>query len=719
MDLEEIDDRDIEAAQALILMASATRRPDIHHEQHASFAQPSRGNSRQDPIEIDIARIEQITPSITNAPIHPPSVPIARTGRQQYRFIQQEVSARGRVMSAGHSDQTQSPSRTVIHSDQTQTPARPTPHPDEALQAYLVRQQLLAGIAPENVTPMRTPRADQPQGRAQDIVNNPNEPSVVQVTNDGIVIPYIQPAAFNGVLHPLPVRPDQLTRSSILPRQGPRCGSNFSGVMTSHSISNLRAEAQTPHSRQSASFEGSSGRLSRGQIIESPSQQLAPRRGSNFSIDMSSQSASNLRTQTPLSRQCASFEGSSGPSGRVSRELIFASPNRSAEEGSTETLRIVQRYNDSYSVSRERERQGPRLQLFPTLTNGILRSPLTSDSGQDTVEIPHNGFDILLSFTYHKDVALKFMEYLEIKGLINLFAISKPFHLFVKRHFMDIINGLAKHHADESALIFPPRCYPKLCTDLTSTRRQSLSARSASTQSRLVPSFRWLQMIIHREMTVRNIMGAMLRAGHGLPKRCEPAIKKMWFLMDIPDNKRRQWTVENRNVWEDIDVFFAILFIAQLDVVLRKKRSNITGRMFRLLLAQPTLTELWDVLRNASLRSDFDTLKAYVRWRYAPAESDADMHIYGVPPHEVGALQFEGYGRNEKTVILLRPDELVLRELSKRQLNMGEMYKNIFLYGDPARYHSRSTPHPVPWDTEIQLEAEKEGMTWQSMVILD
>jgi hypothetical protein len=345
---------------------------------------------------------------------------------------------------------------------------------------------------------------------------------------------------------------------------------------------------------------------------------------------------------------------------------------------------------------------------------------MTPDSGSDAVEIPHNGFDILLTFAYHRDVALDFIErYLDIKSLVNLFAISKPFHLFVKRHYMEIINRLAKYNADESALIFPARCYPKLCTDITNPRRQPASTRSAAAQTNKVPSFRWLQMIIYREHTVRNIMGAMLRVGHGLPKRCEPAIKKLWFIMDIPDNKRRQWTIENRNIWEDIDVFFAVLFIAQLDVVLKKKRTTINGRMFRLLLAQPTLTELWDVLRNASLRTDFDALKAFVRWRYAPAEHETDMHVYGVPPNEIGALQFEGYGRAERNVILLRPDELVFREMSKRQLNMGEMYKTIFLYGNPSRYHSRSTSHPVAWDSEMQLEAERLGVTWQSMVILD
>ena len=73
--------------------------------------------------------------------------------------------------------------------------------------------------------------------------------------------------------------------------------------------------------------------------------------------------------------------------------------------------------------------------------------------------------------------------------------------------------------------------------------------------------------------------------------------------MDIPDNERREWTIRNRHVWQDGDIFLATLFLVQLDMYLRQKRDQQSNSIRRLIMAQPTLTFLHDYIRGTVLQS--------------------------------------------------------------------------------------------------------------------
>ncbi|KKA20105.1 hypothetical protein T310_5878 [Rasamsonia emersonii CBS 393.64] len=171
----------------------------------------------------------------------------------------------------------------------------------------------------------------------------------------------------------------------------------------------------------------------------------------------------------------------------------------------------------------------------------------------------------------------------------------------------------------------------------------------------------------------------MAHEGVGLPKHCAIVIKKLWFLMDIPDNGRRIGTIQNRRLWSDMDLFFATLFLVKLDVRFTHPLSG-AGRngMRHLLMAQPSLTLLWKVLKRTALKDAHETLKAFVRWKYQPSPGEVNNHIFGVAPDEVGKLQYEGYGRARSTVKLQRPDELILKECVRRGLDMQQHYFDMF-----------------------------------------
>jgi hypothetical protein len=219
-------------------------------------------------------------------------------------------------------------------------------------------------------------------------------------------------------------------------------------------------------------------------------------------------------------------------------------------------------------------------------------------------------------------------------------------------------------------------------------------------------------MILFREAVVKDIMERMADKGWKLPNRCATVVKKLWFLMDIPDNRRRTWTIRKKTLWTDNDLFLAAYFIVQLDMLFtdssaRKKQ----GSMRRLLMAQPSLTLLWDVLRDGALTTHYETLKAYVRWQYIPRAHEAGLFVFGVPPNEVGSLQWEGYGRMVRNVKFQRPDELVLREIKDRNLDMQRMYVAIILSDEPEPKEDAS---PYRWHEEIMKEFG--NLPWMQVV---
>ncbi|KAJ5104677.1 hypothetical protein NUU61_002024 [Penicillium alfredii] len=78
--------------------------------------------------------------------------------------------------------------------------------PDQGLQAWLVRQQLIAGVQISDLQPMRGPGSQQKQVTPQGILTRQRIPSLMSVSRYG-VFPYaIQPASFNGYIAPLPRR---------------------------------------------------------------------------------------------------------------------------------------------------------------------------------------------------------------------------------------------------------------------------------------------------------------------------------------------------------------------------------------------------------------------------------------------------------------------------------------------------------------------------------
>ncbi|KAJ5832009.1 hypothetical protein N7474_000320 [Penicillium riverlandense] len=89
-----------------------------------------------------------------------------------------------------------------------------------ALQSWLVRQQLLAGIPIDQLEPMQGPRSRQQQVSPSGIHTRYRTPALLMITEDGIRIPRLPLAQFQGTLQPLPNLPGP---PAIRSQQTPLC----------------------------------------------------------------------------------------------------------------------------------------------------------------------------------------------------------------------------------------------------------------------------------------------------------------------------------------------------------------------------------------------------------------------------------------------------------------------------------------------------------------
>ncbi|OJD17565.1 hypothetical protein ACJ73_08791 [Blastomyces percursus] len=294
-------------------------------------------------------------------------------------------------------------------------------------------------------------------------------------------------------------------------------------------------------------------------------------------------------------------------------------------------------------------------------------------------EAPFNIFQEILQ---RPELTLLVARHLRVQELFILYRISRDFHHVVNTRFTTVIQAQAHARAPEAAKIFPPRCYAKLCIPDPGLRPHPVAKRAALGETRKVPSFRWLLMVCFREMVCHEIITILAEDGVPVPDRCTSTMKKIWLLMDIPDNARRIALVQNHEIFTDVDLFFATLFFVKLDM---RFTDPITGSgkdgMRRLLLAQPSLSMLWRTLKRTALISKLDVMRLFARWKYQSRQDQRGLSVFGVPAHEVGIVQYQCWGRTGNRIQLQRPDELLLKESIRRGLDLQQRYTDMFLWG--------------------------------------
>ena len=224
-------------------------------------------------------------------------------------------------------------------------------------------------------------------------------------------------------------------------------------------------------------------------------------------------------------------------------------------------------------------------------------------------------------------------------------------------------------------------------------------------QQRLVPSMKWLQMIVHREKSVRDILACMARQGHRMKPGMALSLKKsklpwplpsfqaleklsnandwfgtVWLIMDISTTNARVQFMHNETQFTDLDLYNLQFFIVKLDMRFNDPIDGPgTEDLRKLFLGQKSLTPLALLLKRKAFLDCVSVVKLAVRYSYVVRPEHKHMPIFGIPPEEVGIGHLEGWGKGK--CHLMRPDELVMRESVRRGLGLKAHIMEMMTWG--------------------------------------
>ena len=283
----------------------------------------------------------------------------------------------------------------------------------------------------------------------------------------------------------------------------------------------------------------------------------------------------------------------------------------------------------------------------------------------------------------HNDLLLHLVSYLSVPSLISLYAISKPFHYLFNSHYTAYILSCMRTWSPDSDKIYPWRCYKSLCIrDPAKRSKAKWTGKENELVERYenmrdVPSLRWLQMVIWREGVCRDMLIQLAVKAHRCPRGTKDALKRMWFLMDLPLNAHRIALIRSQEYLNNKALFYLTHFFLKVDMrftdpVVPIYEANPIGELHHphdwtgggfvgcdlreLLLAEKHLTPLWRVLRGWSWdwrepqvpMTRLDMLRLWVRHKYTvpadTAERVKKQSIMGVPWWEVGKAGHERIG---------------------------------------------------------------------------
>lgn len=165
--------------------------------------------------------------------------------------------------------------------------------------------------------------------------------------------------------------------------------------------------------------------------------------------------------------------------------------------------------------------------------------------------------------------------------------------------------------------------------------------------------------------------------------------------MDMPVNAPRVALIHNTAYFTPKTLFMLQTFFIKLDMLYTDPIHSFGGEstMREFLLAERSLSTLWNYLRGADGTTRLDVLRLWVRHGYTRPmpvmpmtriqhvdyERKKNMPILGVPAKLVGRWSYECWGLGKDKI--MRPDELVLKEGVRRRLDMQRVYLRMIASG--------------------------------------
>ncbi|KAF2208673.1 hypothetical protein CERZMDRAFT_101120 [Cercospora zeae-maydis SCOH1-5] len=342
-------------------------------------------------------------------------------------------------------------------------------------------------------------------------------------------------------------------------------------------------------------------------------------------------------------------------------------------------------------------------------------------------------FSLLGAFVDDSSLIITLVSYLDIPSLISWYAIDKKFHWYYNKNYTAFILASVRTWAPEAETIFPWRHYEKLCIK-DPVKRQKVKSdylgpdiAQMNLFSRDVPSLRWLQMVVWREGVVKDMVIQLATRALRVPPHTRDAIKRLWFVMDLPLNAHRISCIQSKRYIANSTLKLATIFFLKLDMfftdpgyplfpinhpsqsIFPNRWANgipVGSSLKEILLAERSLTPLWRVLRgwapdgagHGRPIEHLDILKLWMRHKFrstnpaAPPATDPNnpidnsLPIMGLRMEEFVQTGYQPFftpkdGTPFRPIPLMTVDLLVMSEAMRRKIDLQKKVFEMMSYG--------------------------------------
>ncbi|KAH7172171.1 hypothetical protein DER46DRAFT_550048 [Fusarium sp. MPI-SDFR-AT-0072] len=250
------------------------------------------------------------------------------------------------------------------------------------------------------------------------------------------------------------------------------------------------------------------------------------------------------------------------------------------------------------------------------------------------------------------------------------------------------------------------------------------TTKTNPSQIRLIPGFKYLELVIGRDRYCREVIAMMARMGFRMPHTMYSTLLRLWVLLEIPTTRQRQLFLRSRKYWTDIHLYNAQFFMVKLSMAFTHPFFNpISIDMVKLMLGQKGLYPLWQCLMRQKYRTMSECMELKARYDlllprsiWGLIQREKYPSAYGVPVHEVGLGHLEGWGKG--VLHLGRPDQILPIEAVSRGLHLDDHITQMMVWG----YIDFETgENLVPTEEEMYISDEDEKLNkadnthhWQS-----
>ncbi|KAF6526890.1 hypothetical protein HZS61_009934 [Fusarium oxysporum f. sp. conglutinans] len=295
-----------------------------------------------------------------------------------------------------------------------------------------------------------------------------------------------------------------------------------------------------------------------------------------------------------------------------------------------------------------------------------------------TLSLKHTSLDLITALCCNLELAIEIGKHLSPRDIVGLYIASPAFRKAITGHMLSCIPD--RNSSTHDARFLEGRWE---------------TTKTNPSQIRLIPGFKYLELVIGRDRYCREIIAMMARMGFRMPHTMHNTLLRLWVLLDIPTTRQRQLFLRSRKYWTDIHLYNAQFFMVKLSMAFTHPFfSPISIDMVKLMMGQKECMEL---------KARYDLLLPRSVWGLIQREKYPSA--YGVPVHEVGLGHLEGWGKG--VLHLGRPDQILPIEAVSRGLHLDDHITQMMVWG----YIDFETgENLVPTEEEMYISDEDEKL---------